>query len=77
MSEYIPGKGFETFELSDSEKRQPLWLKLANHLKSKLSELRGRNDGPLDADETATLRGQIRCLKGLLALGEDKPPVDG
>lgn len=66
----------EPFSLSESEKRHPLWIKLANHLKAKLSELRSRNDGPLDADETAKLRGQIQCLRGLLALG-DEPPTDG
>lgn len=64
------------FALTDGERHHPLWTRLSAHLTERLRELRGRNDGPLNELETATLRGQINCLKGLIALGDD-PPIDG
>ena len=64
------------FALTDGERHHPLWTRLSAHLTERLRELRGRNDGPLNELETATLRGQINCLKGLIALGDD-PPSDG
>jgi len=64
------------FMLSESDKRNPLWLRLSDHLRKRLADLRGRNDGPLDEMQTAALRGQIQSLKGLLALAE-MPPTDG
>ena len=64
------------FALTDGERHHPFWTRLSAHLTERLRELRGRNDGPLNELETATLRGQINCLKGLIALGDD-PPIDG
>ena len=64
------------FALTDGERHHPLWTRHSAHLTERLRELRGRNDGPLNELETATLRGQINCLKGLIALGDD-PPIDG
>ena len=64
------------FALTDGERHHPLWTRLSAHLTERLRELRGRNDGPLNEIETATLRGQINCLKGIIALGDD-PPIDG
>ena len=64
------------FALTDGERHHPLWTRLSAHLTERLRELRGRNDGPLNELETATLRGQINCLKGIIALGDD-PPTDG
>ena len=64
------------FRLTDGERANPLWLKLRTHLEEKLKNCRGQNDGPLDPIQTATLRGQIATLKGLIALG-DEPPFDG
>ena len=64
------------FTLTDGERRHPLWGRLSAYLELRLRDLRGRNDGPLNELETATLRGQINCLKGLSALGDD-PPSDG
>lgn len=61
------------FALTDGERHHPLWTRLSAHLTERLRELRGRNDGPLNELETATLRGQINCLKGLIALGHDSP----
>ena len=64
------------FALTDGERHHPLWTRLSAHLTERLRDLRGRNDGPLNELETATLRGQINCLKGIIALGDD-PPTDG
>ena len=38
--------------------------------------MRLQNDKAQTELETAVLRGQIKCLKGLLALGDD-PPLTG
>lgn len=63
--------------LSEGEKSHPLWSKLSAHFNAKLQQLRGKNDGPLSPDETATIRGQIHTLKSLIALGDKPPPIDG
>jgi hypothetical protein len=68
--------GVSSFLLSDGERSHPLWVRLRAHLESRLALLRAKNDGALTEYETATLRGQIKCLKGLIALG-DNPPIDG
>ncbi len=64
------------FALTDGERHHPLWIRLSAHLAEKLGRLRGKNDGPLTEAETLTLRGQIQCLKGIIALGLE-PPIDG
>jgi hypothetical protein len=55
--------------LTDGERHHPLWLKLAAHLETRVSILRAKNDGPLDALQTATIRGQIKEVKALLSYG--------
>lgn len=65
------------FILTEGEKSSPLWMRLKEHLETKLREARGKNDGPQSETETATLRGQIRTLRGLIALDEESPPLDG
>lgn len=64
------------FALTEAERRNPLWLKLVGHFEQRLRDLRGKNDGPLDPAETASIRGQIQTLKSIIALG-DEPPHDG
>lgn len=64
------------FELTEGERSHPLWARLKNHLLAKLAETRGKNDDEsLDALGTAQLRGQIKCLKGLIALGDERPVI--
>ena len=64
----------DRFELSDGEKAHPLWRRLRAHLEDELGRLRRRNDDPTQGElETAALRGQIRCLKVIMALGDDRP----
>jgi hypothetical protein len=61
------------FQLTEHDKAQGLWLRLAAHLADRLADARLRNDAALSEPETAALRGEIRCLKRLLALGADRP----
>lgn len=63
------------FALTDSEKQQPLWLRLKAHLTDKLDKARTRNDGALTEQQTADLRGEIRSLKSLIRLGESGQPT--
>jgi hypothetical protein len=64
------------FALTDSDRRNPLWLRLREYLETELKNKRGKNDGPLDPLETATIRGHIAFLKAFLALGTE-PPITG
>jgi hypothetical protein len=67
----------EPFILSDSERRNPLWLKLREHFAQMLANKRGNNDDPnLTEIKTAKIRGEINLLKAIIALG-DEPPIDG
>lgn len=65
----------EDFILTAAEKSSPVWFKLKGYLEQRLERARGRNDEPQLADATATLRGEIKALKGLLALGNELPPI--
>lgn len=67
----------QEFMLTHGERANPLWLKLKEHLESKLHNMRGKLEGVQPEQETARLRGHIQCLKGLIALGTDVPPQDG
>ncbi len=67
-------KFLDQFELTEGEKRHPLWMRLKSHLETQLQSMRERNDSAkLTEEETAALRGHIQCLKSLLTLGEDRP----
>lgn len=57
--------------LSTSDRNSAAWSKLARHLESRLDTLRKQNDGPLDAESTANLRGRIAEIKALLEKGKD------
>lgn len=52
------------------------WLRLKAHYEARLAALRIQNDGRLDADETARLRGRIKEIKGFLALGDPHAPPE-
>jgi hypothetical protein len=53
--------------LTESEKSHFVWQKIEKHLQNRVSILRAKNDGPLDAMQTATIRGQIAEVKALLS----------
>ena len=61
------------FELTEHDKVQGLWLRLRAHLEDRLAAARVRNDGALFESETASLRGEIKTLKRIIALGDDRP----
>lgn len=64
----IPDK----FMLTDGEKLSVGWARLEKHMRDRLEKLRVKNDAPQSESDTAVLRGQIRELKYLISLGEDK-----
>lgn len=66
----------ETFTLSTAEVNTPVWFKIKGHLEQRLERVRGLNDAPRPEAETAALRGEIKALKGLLALGKELPPIE-
>lgn len=65
------------FQLSDNDKAQGLWLRLRVHLEARLADARVRNDSMMGEYETASLRGEIRTLKALIRLGDDRPDMTG
>jgi hypothetical protein len=65
------------FTLSENDKAQGLWLRLRAHLEDRLADARKRNDAALTVFETASLRGEIACLKKLIALGTSRPVLTG
>lgn len=70
-----PKKIFEFF-LSEDDRTSPVWLRLKARLEEKLADLREKNDNVNLTDvKTATLRGHIECLKAVLALGDQPPPM--
>jgi len=54
--------------LSHSDRNSVVWVKLKKHMEAALMEARIKNDNDRDPIATAKLRGEIRCLKNLLAL---------
>lgn len=64
------------FKLTPTEAASELWRKVDRYLTQRLERARERNDGPLSLDETAMVRGEIKSLKGLQALGQIKPPIE-
>lgn len=64
------------FELSEGDKQNPLWLRLKAHMQGMLEQARKKNDDiSLDIVGTALQRGQIKNLKVLIGLGDDRPVV--
>lgn len=66
---------------ADTGKIEPYsatWLYVTNHAQAELQRLRVKNDSmSLDLAQTAELRGQIKAMKKLLALGKPKADNKG
>ena len=61
--------------ISKTEQLSPVWLAIKAHLEARLMRLRVMNENEsLDAVQTASIRGRIAEVKGLLSIGED--PVE-
>ena len=65
------------FALTEQDKVAFLWLRLKAHLEDRLADARRRNDAVMPEPETAALRGEIRSLKRIIALGDDRPHLTG
>lgn len=59
----------EDIKLTATDMGSSVWDKLRRHMESRLLALRIRNDADLDLVDTAKVRGEIKNLKNLLALG--------
>lgn len=59
-----------------NDRQSPTWRKLVKHYEQRLRELRAKNDNDLDAISTAKLRGAIREVTNLLALGDQDPATE-
>jgi ribosomal protein L30/L7E len=61
--------------LSKTDRLSPIWQVVKDHLEARLMRLRVMNENEsLDAVQTASIRGRIAEVKGLLSIGED--PVE-
>lgn len=61
--------------LSKTDRLSPIWQVVKDHLEARLLRLRVMNENEsLDAVQTASIRGRIAEVKGLLSIGED--PVE-
>ena len=61
--------------LSKTDRLSPIWQGVKDHLEARLMRLRVMNENEsLDAVQTASIRGRIAEVKGLLSIGED--PVE-
>jgi hypothetical protein len=63
------------FALTAHDKAQGLWLRFKDHLMARLDDARKRNDLFMSEYETASIRGEIKCLKRIIALGDDRPVI--
>ena len=63
-------------ELAREDFRTAVWKKVEKYANDRLDEHRKRNDGDLNADKTANLRGRIAELKALLDLARVPPEVE-
>ena len=55
------------------DKLSPTWIAVEEYLKAEIERQRDRNESATaDAVKTALMRGQIRALRGVLALPEKK-----
>jgi hypothetical protein len=59
--------------LTPQDRNSAVWQKIETYLDDKIARKRAENDAPLNAEQTATLRGYIACLKDLKKLNSDKP----
>ncbi len=53
--------------------RSPTWRALKRHIEARIDALRQHLEAPADTETTATLRGQIKELRGLIERVE--PPA--
>ncbi len=59
--------------LNDLDRRSDTWKKIKAHYEAELAKLRQQNDGELDAEKTARLRGRIFEIKRILDMDKETP----
>lgn len=64
-----------SLELTEEDRRNPLWLRLERHLTERLAFLRKENDASREHAQTEHQRGRIAEIKAILALADEKPRV--
>lgn len=62
-------------ELTVQEKNSTLWHKIDERLTELIHNAQKKNEGPLDAYQTAEVRGRIRAYRVLQSLGDDRPEL--
>jgi len=61
--------------LSLIERESALWKRIEREATERLAELRSNNDGNLDAQATAKVRGQIASFKEVLTWAVTDPDI--
>jgi hypothetical protein len=64
------------FSMTPADRQSAVWLKLKEHYTQRLSLLRAQNDGNLDAEATAKIRGRIAECKQIMSLGQEAPAIE-
>jgi hypothetical protein len=64
------------FFLTPTDLQSAVWLKLKEHYTQRLNLLREQNDGNLDAEATAKIRGRIAECKKIMSLGQKAPAIE-
>lgn len=64
-----------TFRLDETEANSELWMKLKEHMETRLTALRLKNDVSASLEQTERLRGEIKTYKYLLALDQPAPAM--
>lgn len=69
MEARLPGQGPTGHNsIGRLEPLSPTWVFISNYARTEIAALRELNDKPMDAGQTAAIRGQIKALKKLLEL---------
>lgn len=64
-------------KLTKEESRSQTWVRIEELLTAELARLRGLNDDTQkDEIKTAVIRGRIKQLKEVLAMGKETPPQE-
>ncbi len=67
-------KRLSDMKLTRNEQRHPLWQRFEACLEGELARLRSENDHAADIANTTLRRGEIACVKRILALSDEVGP---
>lgn len=62
------------FHMTVAERRSALWVRFEQHLQGQLDHLRRENDTADKIEPTTLRRGEIACVKRILALSDEVGP---